>query len=120
VFFGLAIKNTAVQPLLDGVCANLASLSEREVLTNDTTQPANAPQVELVLAGAAPLVALAFKLEEGRFGQLTFEGGPVYLPWAFQKISLQCATGNMFTDGTSSYFMGVQVALSPTGITETH
>jgi elongation factor G len=72
VFLGSAIKNTAVQPLLDGVCAYLASPSEREALAHDTTQPASAPQVELVPAAAAPLVALAFKLEEGRFGQLTY------------------------------------------------
>ncbi|KAH9954074.1 elongation factor G, mitochondrial [Russula dissimulans] len=72
VFLGSAIKNTAVQPLLDGVCAYLASPAEREVVAHDTTQPANAPQVELVPAAAAPLVALAFKLEEGRFGQLTY------------------------------------------------
>jgi len=72
VFLGSAIKNTAVQPLLDGVCAYLASPSEREALAHDTTQPATAPQVELVPAAAAPLVALAFKLEEGRFGQLTY------------------------------------------------
>lgn len=72
VFLGSAIKNTAVQPLLDGVCAYLASPSESEVLAHDTTLPASAPQVELVPAAAAPLVALAFKLEEGRFGQLTY------------------------------------------------
>jgi elongation factor G len=72
VFLGSAIKNTAVQPLLDGVCAYLASPAEREVVAHDTTQPASAPPVELVPAAAAPLVALAFKLEEGRFGQLTY------------------------------------------------
>lgn len=72
VFLGSAIKNTAVQPLLDGVCAYLASPAEREALAHDTTLPASAPQVELVPAAAAPLVALAFKLEEGRFGQLTY------------------------------------------------
>jgi elongation factor G len=72
VFLGSAVKNTAVQPLLDGVCAYLASPAEREVVAHDTTQTASAPQVELVPAAAAPLVALAFKLEEGRFGQLTY------------------------------------------------
>ncbi|KAI9432399.1 P-loop containing nucleoside triphosphate hydrolase protein [Lactarius indigo] len=72
VFLGSAVKNTAVQPLLDGVCAYLASPSERQVVAHDTTLPAGAPQVELVPAAAAPLVALAFKLEEGRFGQLTY------------------------------------------------
>ena len=72
VFLGSAVKNTAVQPLLDGVCAYLASPSERQVVAHDTVQPAGSPQVELVPASAAPLVALAFKLEEGRFGQLTY------------------------------------------------
>ncbi len=72
VFLGSAVKNTAVQPLLDGVCTYLASPSERQVVAHDTAQPAGAPQVELVPAAAAPLVALAFKLEEGRFGQLTY------------------------------------------------
>jgi elongation factor G len=72
VFLGSAIKNTAVQPLLDGVCAYLASPADREVVAHDTAQPASAPPVELVPAEAAPLVAFAFKLEEGRFGQLTY------------------------------------------------
>ena len=58
VFLGSAVKNTVVQPLLDGVCAYLASPAEREVFAHDTTQPTSTPQVELVPAAAAPLVAL--------------------------------------------------------------
>lgn len=72
VFLGSAVKNTAVQPLLDGVCAYLPNPSEAAVLAHDTTQPVGAPQVPLYPAAAAPLVGLAFKLEEGRFGQLTY------------------------------------------------
>ncbi len=72
VFLGSAVKNTAVQPLLDGVCSYLANPAERPIVAHDTAQPANAPPVDLVPAAAAPLVALAFKLEEGRFGQLTY------------------------------------------------
>ncbi|KAG5335867.1 Elongation factor G, mitochondrial [Termitomyces sp. Mn162] len=72
VFMGSAIKNTGVQPLLDGVCEYLPNPSETEVLAHDTDQPPTAPQVPLVPATDAPLVGLAFKLEEGRFGQLTY------------------------------------------------
>lgn len=72
VFLGSAIKNTAVQPLLDGVCAYLPTPSESSVTAHDTSLPASAPPVPLAPAAAAPLVALAFKLEEGRFGQLTY------------------------------------------------
>ena len=72
VFLGSAIKDTAGQSLLDGVCAYLASPAEREVLVHDTTLPTSTPQVKLVPAAAAPLVAPAFKLEEERFGQLTY------------------------------------------------
>ncbi|KZV77578.1 elongation factor G mitochondrial [Peniophora sp. CONT] len=72
VFVGSAIKNTGVQPMLDGVCAYLANPAESVVTAQDTKLPASAPPVHLVPASAAPLVALAFKLEEGRFGQLTY------------------------------------------------
>ncbi|KDQ58033.1 hypothetical protein JAAARDRAFT_34847 [Jaapia argillacea MUCL 33604] len=72
VFFGSAIKNTGVQPLLDGVCAYLPNPAESSVTAHDTSLPVSAPPVPLVPASAAPLVALAFKLEEGRFGQLTY------------------------------------------------
>lgn len=72
VFMGSAIKNTGVQPLLDGVCNYLPNPSESEVLAHDTELPSTAPQVTLSPAADAPLVGLAFKLEEGRFGQLTY------------------------------------------------
>lgn len=72
VFLGSAIKNTGVQPLLDGVCAYLPNPAESEVLAHDTTQPVGSPQVPLYPAEAAPLVGLAFKLEEGKYGQLTY------------------------------------------------
>jgi elongation factor G len=72
VFLGSAIKNTAVQALLDGVCAYLSNPSEVNVVAHDTNLPVGAPPVTLVPAAAAPLVGLAFKLEEGRFGQLTY------------------------------------------------
>ncbi|EMD36051.1 hypothetical protein CERSUDRAFT_138804 [Gelatoporia subvermispora B] len=71
VFLGSAIKNTAVQPLLDGVCAYLPTPSEATAVASDMNAPSD-PPVPLVPAEAAPLVALAFKLEEGRFGQLTY------------------------------------------------
>jgi hypothetical protein len=72
VFLGSAIKNTGVQPMLDGVCNYLPNPAEREIQAHDTTLPAGAPQVALTPAADAPLVGLAFKLEEGRFGQLTY------------------------------------------------
>lgn len=72
VFLGSAIKNTAVQPMLDGVCAYLANPAESAVTAHDTRLPHGSPPVPLVPAAEAPLVALAFKLEEGRFGQLTY------------------------------------------------
>jgi len=73
VFMGSAIKNTGVQPLLDGVCSYLPSPSENEVTALDmaVSNPESAP-VPLIPAASAPLVGLAFKLEEGRFGQLTY------------------------------------------------
>ena len=72
VFIGSAIKNTGVQSLLDGVCAYLPTPAESEVKAIDTTKPVSAPHVPLSPAAEAPLVGLAFKLEEGRFGQLTY------------------------------------------------
>jgi elongation factor G len=72
VFVGSAIKNTGVQALLDGVCAYLPDPSEVHNQALDAKLPAAAPSVPLVPAKDAPLVGLAFKLEEGRYGQLTY------------------------------------------------
>ncbi|PIA35601.1 hypothetical protein AQUCO_03500156v1 [Aquilegia coerulea] len=70
VFMGSAFKNKGVQPLLDGVISYLPCPTEVSNHALDQTKD----EEKVVLSGtpAGPLVALAFKLEEGRFGQLTF------------------------------------------------
>ena len=82
VFLGSAIKNTGVQVLLDGVCAYLPNPSEAPVVATDLARrdppeledgkPGPHAQVSLVPAAKAPFVGLAFKLEEGQYGQLTY------------------------------------------------
>ncbi|KAL1407270.1 Elongation factor G, mitochondrial [Vanrija albida] len=72
VFMGSAIKNTGVQSMLDGVVAYLPDPSETPNEANDTTLPSHAPAVPIVPAANAPMLGLAFKLEEGRYGQLTY------------------------------------------------
>ncbi|WRT63254.1 elongation factor G, mitochondrial [Kwoniella shivajii] len=72
VFMGSAIKNTGVQALLDGVCQYLPDPNEVHNQALDAALPSHAPPVPLVPAAEAPLVGLAFKLEEGRYGQLTY------------------------------------------------
>lgn len=71
VFMGSALGNKGVQPMLDGVCAYLPNPGQVKSLALDISKP-EAPPVELVPTGSAPLVGLAFKLEEGRYGQLTY------------------------------------------------
>jgi elongation factor G len=70
VFMGSAYKNKGVQALLDGVTDYLPSPSEMKYEGLDTEHD-EAP-VALKSDPEAPLVALAFKLEDGRFGQLTY------------------------------------------------
>jgi elongation factor G len=72
VFMGSAIKNTAVQPLLDGICAYLPDPNEVHNQAHDASLPLHAPPIKLVPAADAALVGLAFKLEEGKYGQLTY------------------------------------------------
>ena len=70
VFMGSAYKNKGVQPLLDGVVKLLPCPAE---ITNQALdlQAEEAP-VNLVTDQSKPTVALAFKLEDGQYGQLTY------------------------------------------------
>ncbi|KAL3616487.1 Elongation factor G-2, mitochondrial [Castilleja foliolosa] len=70
VFMGSAFKNKGVQPLLDGVLGYLPCPTEVSNYALD--QSKNEEKVTLTGSLSGPLVALAFKLEEGRFGQLTY------------------------------------------------
>ncbi|MBL0701261.1 MAG: elongation factor G [Desulfosarcina sp.] len=70
VFLGSAYKNKAIQPLLDAVLKFLPSPEEieNEALDMDAEE---AP-VKLNHNLSDPTVALAFKLEDGMYGQLTY------------------------------------------------
>ena len=70
VFCGSAYKNKGVQTLLDGVGTFLPSPTDikNEALDQDN----NEKKIVLDSDPAKPLVMLAFKLEDGRYGQLTY------------------------------------------------
>ncbi len=70
VFMGSAYKNKGVQLLLDGVTAFLPSPKEMKYEAFNIDK--NEEPTPLTTDPKAPVVALAFKLEDGRFGQLTY------------------------------------------------
>lgn len=70
VFMGSAYKNKGVQPLLDAVTRLLPCPADIENEALDTEQ-AEKPVV-LSSDPEEPVVALAFKLEDGQYGQLTY------------------------------------------------
>jgi elongation factor G len=70
VMMGSAYKNKGVQLLLDAVTYYLPNPTERENIALD--QNNNEEKIVLKSDPKAPLVALAFKLDEGRYGQLTY------------------------------------------------
>jgi len=77
VMLGTALKNKGVQPLLDGVINYLPDPSEVQnyALKNKSKEDDEDPEKVLMIpdrTNKAPFVALAFKLEQGKFGQLTY------------------------------------------------
>lgn len=70
VFMGSAFKNRGVQLLLDGVSNYLPC--PLDVSNTALELDKEEERVVLPCSRSGPLVALAFKLEEGRFGQLTY------------------------------------------------
>jgi elongation factor G len=70
VFLGSAYKNKGVQKLLDAVNLYLPSPLDIESVGMDLENDEAA--VALASDSNKPLVALAFKLEDGRYGQLTY------------------------------------------------
>jgi elongation factor G len=70
VMMGSAYKNKGVQLLLDAVTYYLPNPTEKENIALD--QNNNEAKVILGTDPDAPLVALAFKLDDGRYGQLTY------------------------------------------------
>ncbi len=70
VFMGSAYKNRGVQKLLNAVTDYLPNPGE--VQNDGMDQDKNEEKVSLSSDPEKPLVALAFKLEDGRFGQLTY------------------------------------------------
>jgi len=70
VLMGSAYKNKGVQPLLDAVTKVLPSPLDVEDVALDADD--NETSVSLKADPSAPLVSLAFKLEDGHYGQLTY------------------------------------------------
>ncbi|RKX58634.1 MAG: elongation factor G [Thermodesulfobacteriota bacterium] len=70
VFIGSAYKNKGVQPLLDAVAHYLPQPMDIENFALDMENEEVEKKLEIDFS--KPLVALAFKLEEGRYGQLTY------------------------------------------------
>lgn len=77
VFMGAAFKNKGVQPALDGVSRYLPDPTEvpnfaMPLDAAKTSDLADEDKVPIEVDSSKPLIALAFKLEDGRFGQLTY------------------------------------------------
>jgi len=70
VFLGSAYKNKGVQTLLDAVNAYLPNPTEVMNMAVDLDN--DEAEIEVHIDDDKPLVMLAFKLEDGRYGQLTY------------------------------------------------
>jgi elongation factor G len=95
VFMGSAYKNRGVQPLLDGVVRYLPNPTEIENFAIDLDKDGR--RTKLDSDSNAPTVALAFKLEDGPYGQLTYiriyqgslkKGDDLYKTRSRQKVKV--------------------------------
>ena len=69
VCMGSAYKNKGVQPLMDGVCDFLPAPDEVENAYIDLEEEEQKP---VICEPDQPFLGLAFKIEDGRYGQLTY------------------------------------------------
>uniref|UniRef100_V9KCK4 Elongation factor G, mitochondrial n=1 Tax=Callorhinchus milii TaxID=7868 RepID=V9KCK4_CALMI len=75
VLVGSALKNKGVQPLLDAVLdylPNPSEVSNYALSNHESSEGVNRLVMDSTRGGSQPFVGLAFKLEAGRFGQLTY------------------------------------------------
>ncbi|KAM3615705.1 uncharacterized protein V6R79_006510 [Siganus canaliculatus] len=75
VLVGTALKNKGVQPLLDAVLHYLPNPTEVKnyaILNDEDANESSKIQMDPTRDSTNPYVGLAFKLEAGRFGQLTY------------------------------------------------
>ncbi|XP_075956221.1 elongation factor G, mitochondrial [Anarhichas minor] len=75
VLVGTALKNKGVQPLLDAVLDYLPNPTEVKnyaILNDEVVSETSKIQMDATRDSTHPYVGLAFKLEAGRFGQLTY------------------------------------------------
>ena len=70
VMVGSAYRNKGVQPLLDAICRYLPTPLDREIFAKDNNN--GMAEIPLSADPDAPLVAMAFKLVEESFGQVTY------------------------------------------------
>uniref|UniRef100_A0A2K6PAZ3 Elongation factor G, mitochondrial n=1 Tax=Rhinopithecus roxellana TaxID=61622 RepID=A0A2K6PAZ3_RHIRO len=105
VFLGSALKNKGVQPLLDAVLEYLPNPSQVQNYAILNQEDDSKEKTKILMNSSRdnshPFVGLAFKLEVGRFGQLTYvriyqgelkKGDTIYNTRTRKKVRLQRLT----------------------------